>query len=419
MSKKIYKIVFLCHFSNPLVRKNLELKNFNFRNCIAKILHRKPYNYDDFAIWVSDYIKEFEKHNDFEFWVVAPHRGMKVEKQTFDVNGIHYFFYKCDYNFFCSFLNSKFHLQEKTDFRTNRKRIKTIIDGIQPNVIILCGAENPYYSLGVLDIKNLPVYVILQTLLNDPKRIEMGVGSPYRRKSELEVFCHARFFSTIVKQEIEVIKRVNNKAVFLHSGFPTHRPEVPIPDNKDYDFVFFSRYVTKNKGIEDLLKALLIVKNTHKEIRLNIIGEIKDDYKKLLDDLIQRTELSNNVYFSGYFLQIGDMYKNVVKARVVVVPGITAALNSTVRESMLIGLPTICYETFATEDINKEKCCLITAQMGNVNGLAKQMQWAIENTANLQDIAKNGKEYAEKVFGNETIVNRMLDYCCQIIEKKV
>lgn len=402
------RIVFLCHFSNSLVRDKLDLKDTH-----------QGQKYDDFAIWVSDYIQEFEKHNDFEFWIVAPHRNMRVKNQTFDRNGIHYCFYKCDHGWLFRYLNAKFRIYEKSDYSTNRKRIKRIIDSIQPSLIILCGAENPYYSLGILDIKEIPVYVVLQTLLNDPKRIEMRVGTPYRRMSELKVFSHARYFCTSDKNEMDVIRSVNREAVFLPTGFPSHRPIVPIPEQKDFDFVFFARDVKKNKGIEDLLNALSIVKNIYKDVRLNIIGGIKDEYKASLEEMIQKMNISQNVHFSGYYLQIEDTYKNVAKARAVVVPGITAGLNSTVRESMLMGLPTICYESSSTETINKDKFCLMTAKMEDVEDLAKQMIIVLEHPEQAVIIALNGKEYAERVFSNEAIVNKLIDNSLKIIEKKV
>ena len=401
------KIVFLCHFSNSLVRDQLDLKD------------TPQSKYDDFAIWVSDYIQEFEKHNDYEFWIVAPHRNMRVEKQTFERNGIHYCFFKCDNGRIYSYINAKFRIYEKTDYRANRKRIKNIIDGIQPHLVILCGAENPYYSLGVLDIKDIPVYVILQTLLNDPKRIEMGVGTPYRRKSELRVFCHARYFGTSGNNEMDVIRSANNEAVFLPTGFPSHRPIVHISENKDFDFVFFARAVKKNKGVEDLLKALSVVKYTYPDVSLNIIGGINDDYKEALQEIMHNLNISRNVHFSGYYLQIQETYENVVKARAAVVPGITAALNSTVRESMLMGLPTICYESSASENINKDKKCLITAKMEDVEDLARQMILVLDHPEQAGAIALSGKEYAERVFSNEAIVNRLLDNCRKIIEKKV
>lgn len=413
------KIVFLCHFSNSKVREYLDLKRLEIRNFINK-LRGYPYaSYIDFAIWVSDYIQEFEKHPEYEFHIVAPHKGMKKEFQNFVINGINYHFFKCDSNIICDWYNNHYLIEEKNNYKKNRVRIDKIITEIHPALVMLCGAENPYYSTGVLDINNIPVYVILQTLLNDPKRIEMGVGTPYRRKVEADVFKHARYFSTTTENASKKIHELNTHAVILSAPFPTHRTEVEKSEAKDYDFVFFTKGISKEKGIEDLLKAMAIIVKTYKMASLNVIGSCGPDYRKRLDAMIVSLGIAQNVHFSGFYDKIEDMFSNVAKAKVVVVPGITAGLNSTVREALLMGMPTICYKTSATDDINKEIRCLLTATMGDVEDLAKQMYFTIENPDRTIEIASNGKEYAEKEFSNKAIVDKLLDNCRLIIERKV
>ena len=412
-------IVFLCHFSNSLIRNKLILKDYHITNGILRLLNKKAVRYIDFAIWVSDYISEFEKHTDYSFYIVSPHKGMVKEYQQFDINGINYIFFKCDRDYLSNLYRSRYRVEEKNDYARNRGVIHSIIKTISPKLIILCGAENPSYSSSVLDIKDIPIYVIPQTLLNDKKRIDMGVGSPYRRKIELEIFRHANYYCTSDEKTVNRIREENEKAAFLPAGFPTHRPVVTIPEVKDYDFVFFARKISKNKGIEDLLHAFARVKSTHNESSLNIIGSCISEYKTVLCQLVTELGINNNVYFSGYFDQITETYECVVKARVVVVPGITAELNSTVREAMFLGLPTICYETPATNEINKKKVCLLTASMNDVEKLAQQMQYAIEHPLKAREIAQNGKDYAESYFSNKTIVNRLLNNCQQIINKQV
>lgn len=411
------KIVFLCHFSNPIVRESLKLKSYSFRNKLYGLKGISIYN--DFAIWVSEYISEFENHPEFEFHIVAPHRGMKNEFENYDYKGVHYHFFKCNGNLLYDTLNAKLKIEENNSFRNNREKIRSVIMGINPDLVILCGAENPYYSIGVLDIINVPVYVILQTFLNDSKRIEMGVGTPYRRKIEIEIFRHAHYYCTNDENAINKIKEVNCNAVVLPAGFPTHRPVISTPPPKEYDFVFFARYVKKNKGIEDLLHALALVKKYYSEVRLDVIGECSVDYKRRLDEQINSLMIENNVVFAGYYDNINDAYYNVAKARCVVVPGITAGLNSTVRESMLMGLPTICYESSASEIVNKDNCCLITAKMEDAEDLAKQMIYVLDYPEQAETIAKNGMDYADRVFSNEAIVNKLLDNCRKIIEKEV
>lgn len=416
---KRYKIVFICHFSNSIVREVLNLKTHKVQNAIRKKVGTHLFRYDDFAIWVSDYIQEFEKHPEYDFHIVAPHLGMKDEIQEFVVNSINYHFFKCDSNYLSNVLKEFLKLDEKQNYRNQRRVVKSFISTINPDIVLLCGAENPNYSTSVLDIHDKPIYVIPQTFLNDPKRIEMGVGSSYKREIEKEIMKHAKYFCVAGDNIINYIRTVNNEAVILPVAFPTHRPIINIPDKKEFDYVFFARIVTKNKGIEDLLRAFAIVKSSYANIRLNVIGRIDDEYKSHIEKMIQQLGIRNNIILSGYYDNIDDTFANVVKAKVVVVPGITAGLNSTVREAMYMGLPTICYSTTATDMINKEKTCLMTAPVGDIEALARLMSGSLERAGYTKEVANNGKDYAEREFGNEAIVNKLLDNCLQIIEKKI
>lgn len=410
------KIVLLCRFSNSTIRNKLELKNYTFLNLYFKIRNVPQKQYDDFAIWISDYIVEFEKHSEHEFHIVAPHKGMKNDFQNFHINGIYYHFFKVESNYISDVFDEKFHLQEKNDYQLNRNKMKKIFDTIQPDIVLLCGAENPPYSLGVLDIYNKPIYVILQTLLNDPKRIEMGIGNEYRRAVETEIFKHTNYFCTYNEQAINYIKNCNRTAHILPVRFPTHCPKVVTPNDKIFDFVFFARIVAKNKGIEDIINAMSIVIKKYPSARINIIGRVSEEYKIKLDKIIDENNIFDNIIFSGYYQQLEDTYNNVAKAKVVIVPGITEPLNSTVRESMLMGQPTICYEAPSTLKINEEKQCLFLAKMRDVNDLAKQMIITLEDYEKLNQVALNGKEYAENNFSNKAIVNQLLENCELIVK---
>ena len=410
------RIVYLCHLSNAMVRSYLHLKSYKIRDFILSLMGRNSKTeYVDFAIWNTDMATEFEKLREHEFHIVAPHFGMKKNIEHFIVNGVSYHFFKCNKGLVYTFLDKIFHLEERNNFAENRKRISSIIGEINPEIVIMCGAENPYYSIGVLDVKDCPVYVILQTLLNSQKRIEAGVGNSYRRRVEKDIFCHAGYFCVSDEMSIATIKKINPLAKIMPAGFPTHRPIVKIPSQKDYDYVFFAKTIAVYKGIEDVLKALAIVKQNKPEVRLNIIGGISDDYQLHLNGMIEELGLEDNVNFAGFYPCIEDTYKNVVKATVVVVPGITAALNCTVRESMLMGMPTVVYETTATPAINKEKKCLFVAKMGNIEDLSEQMLLALDYSELRINIAANGKEYAVKNFSNEAIVNRLLGNVKEIL----
>ena len=416
MNADLKKIAFICHFSNEDIRERLHLKSFSFGNFFRGKLSRPLINYKDSAIWISDYIEEFKKNTQFEYHIIAPHIGMKDDIQNFSFSNINYHFFKCDYNFFKMKINSRFKIEERNNYQDNRRRIIKIIDNIRPDLICLCGAENPYYSLSILDISDIPILTLMQTALLNPQLQRSRADiSPFRIEAEAKVLRKTKYIGTSSALYGQLVKAINPNAIFLRNSFPSHQPP-RFKVEKSFDFVFFSSVLTKNKGIEDTISAFCKVSVTHPETTLDVIGSYSDSYLQQLYGIIQRVNPNAKISFEGHFSNINDMYRQVQKAKYVVIPGITAPLNSTVRESMLLGMPTIVYETTATPPINKEKQCLLTAKMQNVSDLTRCMSFAYENPNEMYAIAKNGKEYALRVFSNDAIGKQLISCFHSIID---
>lgn len=398
------KVAFVCHFSNKDVRKNLPLKTWKCRNCLLELFHHATWKYDDYAMWVEDFINMFKEHaEEIELHIVAPHKGLKRKGAEFIEGNVNYHFYKMDSNLVGDILYAKTNWGERSDYRKERNRCCHIIESINPDIVCLCGAENPEYSTVVFEIKDKPVYLIPQTFLNDPKRIAMGVASQYRIDLEKKVFEIVGYVSSKGEKTQAFARKCNPDVKFFPMAFPTHQPSVSENVVREYDFVFYANNVMKNKGIEDVLHSLAIVKKEYPAVSLNVIGGCEALYKRHLDEIVKVEGIADNVVFSGQYENIDDVFYNVQKAKAVVVPGITATLNSTVRESMLMGLPVIVYYSEVVAAINKDKQCILIANMEDISDLADKMILAMSNDQEMANMAYNGKEYAETIFSNKSI----------------
>ena len=152
------------------------------------------------------------------------------------------------------------------------------------------------------------------------------------------------------------------------------------------------------------------------DARLCIIGKCEDNYRRFLDELITSLSITRNVVFAGYFELIEDVYNTVAKAGIAVLPGITAGLNSTIREAMLMGLPTICYRSRATDSINSKAENLIAAEKEDIGELAGLMIKALSDRVWVSQVAIRGKVYADTAFSNKAIVEKLLDNCKLIVD---
>ena len=233
----------------------------------------------------------------------------------------------------------------------------------------------------------------------------MGVSTDFRREIENKVIGHSNYFAVPDSQWVQHIKTVNPEAMCFPLTFPTIEPRVDNKTKKLYDFVFFAGTLSKNKGTNDVVSALELVAKKHPEVTLNIIGSADENYMDNLHQQIIAEGIEKNVILTSSFPIREDVFKQIAKAKCAVLPGITASLNSTVREAMLMGMPTITYETPDTIQINQKTQCILTAKMEDIEDLAVKMGYALTFSKDMSAIAYNGENYAQKHFSQEAFNN--------------
>ena len=414
MSKK--QVILFCNYTSTNTRAHLHLSNMRLDNCVRKRLGIPELRYIDAAPWIEAFISFFQGEVGYHLHIVALQMGMKCEYESFEDNGVTFHYVKSGLSFWSKLSDKLYDTQKKKDYPIYQRRFEKALRGLKPDILLLCGAENPDYATPFLKNECPQKIVIMQTLMNDEKRIQMGVSNDFRREIENRVLMHAQYFAVPDVGWIKYVRHVNPEAVCFPFTFPTIKPLVSKPSEIKYDFVFFAGILGRNKGTNDLLSAMTVVCKTHPDTTLNIIGSANEEYMLGLHQQVVENALEANVLFTPPFPRREDVFHEVYKAKVAVLPGITASLNSTVREAMLMGMPTIVYETPDTKIINKDSVCLITAEMENINDLAAKMCYAINCPVEVSRIACDAEEYANKHFSQEAFnasfreIIRAIDY---------
>lgn len=403
------KVAYICHFSTPSIRESLSLKSLWLSNVLRKLKGISRLDYGDSATWNADFITTFENNDEYDCYVISHHFGMKKSEQCFDKNGVHYMFINEQQDgLFYKIRKNIIKRYKINRFVGDGKRIGRIVEDINPDVVVVCGAENALYSSSVLYIHHKPIFIILQTLANSPKRKEMGMGNDEWRAFERKVLLKAQYFGTFNKDEADYLEELKGQAFSLKILFPSLPPIFEGKVEKDCDFVFFANGLFKYKGIEDALKGFAQVCKKYCRATMVVIGACDDAYKKVLDELVEKEGIKDKVTFMKHFPFKSDVIKQVQKAKVAVLPGITAPLNSTVRETMYLGVPTVVYETSITKVINQKQMCLLEAEMENAEDLGNKMIYAYEHPMEMAEMAKRAKEYAEEHFSSKAVA-KMLD----------
>ena len=194
-------------------------------------------------------------------------------------------------------------------------------------------------------------------------------------------------FSPFLSDYIEKIK-------IIPPGVDTQKFK-PTKIEKEENSLFFLSVLDRfheYKGLEYLLRALKIVKNEIKDVKLTMGGggELTEYYKRISNSL----GLEDNVDFIGHIPE-SELVKQYNRSELFVLPSYSAeqeGFGIVLLEAMACGLPVITTEIVGLADeIEKEKAGLIIPSK-NVDSLADAIIMALKN----EKMGKNARILAGK-----------------------
>ena len=203
------------------------------------------------------------------------------------------------------------------------------------------------------------------------------------------------------------------KTYFYHCPFA--KTEVKEEVEKEFDLVYFAKIV-RMKGIEDLIKALPLVKQVKPDVKLEIIGKGDERYIEYLKQLITELGLNENIAFRGFIPTQREVHTEVKKARISVLPTYNDTLPGTIIESMLLGLPVISYHTGGIPDLNMNGEHVILVGQGNTGLLAGEIISLLQNTVRQKELSEKGREYVSVEFDNTRSIDMQIKACREVIQ---
>lgn len=392
MDKKL-RIVWICHFSNEMVRQHLPLDNRKLYNFVRKVLRMpvKGYGYTDIASWNSALFEYFSQRDDVDLTVISAHGGLKKNVVDFSEKGIHYYFVKCDYSTLLKRLIKIPSLWHKLN--PLRPIVKRIVHKVNPDIVALMGAENSYISGTILGLeKEYPCIFKAQTIYNNPNRGKVGVVDAHNAYVEKLIFDALPYASVSTKMHYEMYRTFRKDSYNFQWRLGTSFPKIEKVDKKEFDFVNFANSMIPAKGFLDAIKALAIVKRKYPKVKLNLVGSPTPQDENLYHELMIKLNLQENIVFTPSFELQKDVFQHIQKSRFALLPYKLDYISSTTWQSMYYELPVICYKTMGTPTINEDKECILIADMDNVEMLAEKMLLLLDNPNKAEQLRRNAKE---------------------------
>lgn len=384
------KVVWICWFVNQKVHSRIKVKIPFWKRILKRQESKTLFN--EIARWNTNALNEFEKFEDVELHVICPFFNMVNSLEEFMVDNVHYHIYKNQLDFLSFVIKAKFVriiLGREPSYNYNRYVMKELIEGISPDVVHVMGAENAFYSQGLLDVpKGIPTIIQLQTLLSDPEIVKNYPVLKYRITSETRIIRKAKYVGTCVERFRKLIKEnIKENAIFVNIDLALTEELNKEQRNTEYDFVYFA--VNIDKAVDLAVEAFALAHKKYPNIILNIIGGYTETFKNRIDKRISELGITGNVRFEGRIPRYEDVIKQIRKSRFALLPLRTDIISSTIREAMANGIPTLTTITPGTPSLNSRWESVLLSKTGDHQSLADNMIRLLEDPGLAQKLSKN------------------------------
>ena len=217
------------------------------------------------------------------------------------------------------------------------------------------------------------------------------------------------FICPNVSNKIEIIPNAIDIELFRELDKNTDK-EI----NSTFTFLYVGQLI-KRKGIEWLIKALKIVKEYNKNVKLIIVGDGQhsDYYKKLVNDY----NLNQYVEFKGRIndkMELASIYKN---SNAFVLPSLSEGFPTVILEAIYFGLPVISTDIDGIKE-HFDNCVSLVSPKNSIK-LAEAMLHLLikENLEEANKISKDFKTVIESKYTWNRVANKYGELYQKLIEE--
>ncbi|MDX1652435.1 MAG: glycosyltransferase [Brumimicrobium sp.] len=391
------KVVWLCHYSNA------ELQEW------IKPSKKVP----EYAPWIRSMIKMFENDSSIDLHIVSQHEYLSFS-QNFSNKGIHYHIVRKGLPIVGRHWPRFLKWDRWTDFIFWKRRSKKIIDRIDPDIIHMHGFENEFCSTIFQFREHYPVFITVQGFVHQSLAQSKSIDK--RKLNELRIIKEFRHFGVRTKTMEKDILAINPSAVTHWHQYPMKIPCAE-PAEKIYDIVYFAR-LTKDKGIEDLLRAVkIIVDELNPDIKLCILG---GGNITVFKNLAEELGIGGNISWKGFLPTQQDVYNMASKAKISVLPTYHDIISGTIIESLFLKIPVVAYNTGSIHEVNEKEPIIELVEKFDIKGLAIAIQKLTSDKDLIEERAEKGFERVMEMFGesDEEIRTKILTIYNDVINQE-
>lgn len=274
-------------------------------------------------------------------------------------------------------------------------RLEQAIKKINPDIIHIQSTSPNLSLFGILMKKKYPMVMTIHGYFAEEYKIHTGW-----RKIGYKLICvpiEKRALNTIPylivlsPQIKEIISKITKSKIHMISnGIDINFIQtIDSHERKDYPTVFFLGYITKGKGVEDLIKAIELAKKKVENIKL-LIGGIGQHMTEL-ENLVQDMNLKENVTFLG-LLNEKEKFAYMKSIDIFVLPSYWESSPIVLLEALACGKPIITTNVGGNSSVVTHNENGFLVQPGDWHQISEYLIFLLNNKDRLNNIEQNNKK---------------------------
>ena len=397
---------------------------------MAEMVGRKHY-FRELSPWIQETLNLFKNKEDVELHVVAPNYASNIDKFC-EKDGICFHFYKYAPSVLSAFMlvlvklfvkhDEPYKIAERTAnlatrFIFPRHKIPKIINKIQPDLIHMYGSENLDYNVGILPfLDKIPVLLSIQGyayLMKKTKNRFIQNSNNLRKKYEKIINTRIKYVTNYgIDYGFEPFE--NGQKKYVLSAITRIPKEDASETTKKYDIVFYAR-INEEKGVEDLLHAVGLLKREGFPYKTIIVGKAEETYLEKLKHIVKEETVEELIEFTGFLNDHEDVYKIAASSKVLAFPSHNDVSPNTVREAMFMKLPVVAYGIGGIPffNVHSESLCLVDEI--DVNRFADALHKVIYNDDYRNRLIDNAYKEAINYYAPNRIYEQSINIYREIL----
>ena len=215
------------------------------------------------------------------------------------------------------------------------------------------GGQNGVYILSLLHRLEIPLVVTLHTIIKTPSYNEKAVLVEIcKMANKIVVMSHKaiEFLTTIYNVDKKKIVYIEHGVPDIHYNQHQSKKEFNL-ENKKVIITF--GFISRNKGIETVIKALPKITGKYPEILYMVLGKTHpnvlrysgEEYRIYLQHLVKSLNLREHVFFLNEFIDQKELFKYLSASDIYVTPYLNEAQITSGTLSYAIGVGSAVVST--------------------------------------------------------------------------